>query len=347
MSVDKRKGSPFYRYDFVYRGRRFTGSTKETTRRAAERIEQQAREAAKAEVDRPPKAVYTLSEACGVYWLEKGCRARGQWQLDIERYLKQICALIDETLSIGEIGDKHVNQFVQARMKSIGEGRGHVAINRALSVFRSVHNHVKDLHEQPMKPIKWARHFLDEPEGRVRWLTQEEFTRLLQHLPEHARASVHWSVLTGMRLAATYELTWNRIEFGKAECSIVKKGGKSQIIVLTADAMTLLAGLPRHGPFVFDRRNRRRIFEKALKDAGIEDFRWHDLRHTHATWLRQAGVALEIVQRSLGHQSLAMTQRYAHVADHELREGLQRLPSISHANPESARIIPLKRKENE
>jgi integrase len=344
MSIRKRKGSPFYHYDFIVKGRRFVGSTKTASRREAERIEREAREAAKAASKEVRKSVYTLGEACGIYWQEKGHRARGKWQEDTARYLQQICRAIDESTAMSELGDKQVNQFVQARLKTFAPGHGHAAINRALAVFRTMHNHVKDLHEQPVKDIKWSRHFLDEPEERIRWLTSEELERLLDHLPDHARVAVAWSVYTGMRLAATYDLTWAAIDFAKAECAIVKKGGKGQTIFLSPDAMLLLAELPRHGPFVFDRTNRRKVFEKALSDAGIENFRWHDLRHTHATWLRQAGAALEIVQRSLGHKSIKTTERYAHVADSEMRGALQRLPSINNVTGVVTNVVPLKSK---
>jgi len=242
------------------------------------------------------------------------------------------------------LGDKHVNQFVQVRLKRFEAGKGHCAINRALAVLRTVHNYAKDMHEQPVKSIQWSKHFLDEPKERVRWLTPDELTRLLNELPEHARHAVAWSVYTGMRLSATYDLTWDAIDFAKAEATIIKKGGKEQIIVLSADAMTLLAEIPRRGPFVFERRNRRKIWERALREAGIHNFRWHDLRHTHATLLRQSGAALEIVQRSLGHQSIKTTQRYAHVADSEMREALQGLPSFTHSSGQSGNVIPLKRK---
>lgn len=346
MSIHKRKGSPFFYYDFVVKGRRFAGSTKATSRRDAERVERELREQARTETKEVRKSVYTLSEACGIFWSERGHRSRGKWQADTARYLKQICTIIDDKTLMSEMGDKHVNQFVQTRLKTFEGGRGHSVINRAIAVFRAVHNHVKDLHEQPVKAIKWSRHFLDEPEERIRWLTAEELTKLLELLPDHARVAVHWSVLTGMRLAATYELTWNAIDFAKGECRIIKKGGKEQTIVLSTDGMQLLAGLPRHGLFVFERRNRRKIFEKALADAGIENFRWHDLRHTHATWLRQGGAALEIVQRSLGHQDIKTTQRYAHVADSEVRDALQKLPTLIHNTDGSGNIVPLKRKGN-
>jgi site-specific recombinase XerD len=85
----------------------------------------------------------------------------------------------------------------------------------------------------------------------------------------------------------------------------------------------------RTGDFVFSDRNKRRYFEQALKKAQIPDFCWHDLRHCHATWLRQSGAPLEVVQRSLGHAHISTTAIYAHVADPELVEALRRLPSIS------------------
>lgn len=344
MSVHKRAGSPYYRYDFIVKGRRFTGSTKTTSRREAERVEREERERALTAVKEAVRSTYSLSEACSIYWQEKGRLGRGKWQEDTARYLQQICKAIGEEISIGTLGDTQVNQFVQARLKNFAPGRGHAVINRSLAVFRAMHNYVQDFHEQKVKPIKWSRHMRDEPEERVRWLTPEELERLLACLPEHARVAVAWSVYTGMRLSATYNLTWAAIDFAKAECVIVKKGGKHQTIFLSADAMLLLAELPRSGPFVFNGRNRRKIFEAALIEAGIENFRWHDLRHTHATWLRQSGAALEIVQRSLGHKEIKTTQRYAHVADSEMRGALQKLPSLNHTSDKSPNVIPLKTK---
>lgn len=344
MSVYKREGSPYYYYDFVVKGRRVTRSARTASRREAERIAREAQEQAKSDAKEIRKSVYSLSEAAGIYWQEKGHRARGKWQEDTARYLQQIIAAVDPATLMSELGDKHVNQFVQIRMAEFVPGKGHAAINRALAVFRALHNHAKDLHEQPARSIKWSRHFLGEPKERVRWLTADELGRLLDRLPNMARVAVAWSVYTGMRLAATYAIMWDHINFAKAECTIVKKGGEEQTIFLSADAMLLLADLPRDGPFVFDGTNRRKIFEAALREAGIDNFRWHDLRHTHATWLRQAGAALEIVQRSLGHKSIKTTQRYAHVADSEMRAALQGLPSLNHVSDPSGNVVPLKRK---
>jgi integrase len=73
---------------------------------------------------------------------------------------------------------------------------------------------------------------------------------------------------------------------------------------------------------LFDARNLTRSFRLAATKAALSDFRFHDLRHTFATRLAQAGVDLYKVQRLLGHKTAAMTQRYAHHSPESLREGV-------------------------
>ena len=72
----------------------------------------------------------------------------------------------------------------------------------------------------------------------------------------------------------------------------------------------------------------KRSFSTALKKSGIEDFRVHDLRHTCAAWLVSAGVALAEVRDLLGHQSIQMTERYAHLAPENVRAAVAKLETI-------------------
>jgi integrase len=69
-------------------------------------------------------------------------------------------------------------------------------------------------------------------------------------------------------------------------------------------------------------------FMRACRKAGISDFRLHDLRHTHATWLRQSGVQLDEIAKQLGHSDLRMTQRYAHLGASQVQEAVFCLDSI-------------------
>ncbi|MBM4053748.1 MAG: site-specific integrase [Planctomycetes bacterium] len=82
-----------------------------------------------------------------------------------------------------------------------------------------------------------------------------------------------------------------------------------------------------HAGTKIDRHNLRRSFNIALKRAGIENFHFHDLRHTFATRLVQRGIHLYKISKLLGHHSIEMTQRYAHHCPDSLKEGVQILES--------------------
>ena len=78
-----------------------------------------------------------------------------------------------------------------------------------------------------------------------------------------------------------------------------------------------------------DGDNLRRAFKKALQKAGIEDFHFHDLRHTFATRLAQNGVDIYTISKLLGHKDIRMTERYSHRSPESLRDGIQVL-EVSH-----------------
>ena len=85
--------------------------------------------------------------------------------------------------------------------------------------------------------------------------------------------------------------------------------------------------------FWWPRRDTRRWFEKCIHQAGIQNFRWHDLRHTFASRLVMAGVDLRSVQELLGHKSILMTMRYAHLSPSHQQASVERL--VKSANPEA------------
>jgi integrase len=100
----------------------------------------------------------------------------------------------------------------------------------------------------------------------------------------------------------------------------------------------VLSSLPRklHSPYVFAKKNGyryhrdglKKAFSRALKRAGIEDFRFHDLRHSAASNLVMAGVSLFTVSQLLGHRTLAMTERYSHLSPSHLSEAAQKLGRV-------------------
>jgi hypothetical protein len=91
---------------------------------------------------------------------------------------------------------------------------------------------------------------------------------------------------------------------------------------------------------VFDTTNWRRAFERAKREIVEPALRWHDLRHTVATWLGQQGVSLEVIRDVLGHSSVSVTEKYRHVIQREVRAAVQKLPPLS---PTTSKVPSLKR----
>ncbi len=329
MAVFKRKDSPFYYTEFEVAGRRIYRSTKTTVEREARaeerRLKQEAREQAR---KAPAAAGLTLNEGFERYWQEHGKKLSPTWASEVNRYAAAILGRVNPDMLIEELTDAEVNDFVQAR---VAEGGGTYAINRALAVWRGMHSRARKKWKQRTHVIDWTD-FMNAESKRVRWLTPEEATRLLGALPPPLALAVEWSLYTGCREAETFSLMWGNVHMDRNHALVEAKGGREHTVWLSEQALDVLARTSgRRLGYVFDGTNRRRAFERGLEQAGIADFCWHDLRHTHATWLRQSGAALEIVQRSLGHAAISTTERYAHVADPELREALRRLPEIAPA----------------
>lgn len=333
MSVYKRAGSPFWYSEIRIGHVRSVRSTGTASRREAEAFDREHRKEIKAQSGKPQRPSLTMDEACGRYWIERGQHLG--WAEHVARHLKCIVRNC-EGLTIGTLSNADICALVRNRISS---GAGAAGVNRTLAVVRQVLETAKKAWGLEVPHIDWKAHWQKEPKGRVRWLTPGEAQRLCQALPFHVRLAVEWSLYTGTRKGETYSLRWEHIDLERGQARIV--GGKTgdRIVWLSAEARAVLDQCQRRGPYVFDRTNFRKHFEKALITAQIENFHWHDLRHTHATWLRQGGAPLEIVARSLGHATIQVTQRYAHVDDQEVKDALRKLPSLA---VDSGNVVPIK-----
>ena len=163
-----------------------------------------------------------------------------------------------------------------------------------------------------------------ENNARIRFLTEGEETRLFSVLPKKYKPLVTVALHTGLRKTEQLSLKWTDVDFKLGQITVREsKPGKSRVIPMNDIVETLLKRLPRriHNPFVFVGRiaggrlkDLPNDWEELLLTAKIEDFRWHDLRHTFASRLVMSGVDLYTVCRLLGHEDIKMTVRYAHLA---------------------------------
>ncbi|HWU99246.1 MAG TPA: site-specific integrase, partial [Oxalicibacterium sp.] len=206
------------------------------------------------------------------------------------------------------------------------EGVSNATVNRRLQVVSRILRKARDEWEWidvvPKVPV------LSEPLERVRFLTDVEAQCLLCELPKHLATMVDFTLQTGLRMSNVTGLRWDRIDLVRRRLWVVAdeaKGRRGIHVPLNDRAVEILRQeRMRHPTHVFTYlgkpvlRPNQRAWRLALKRAGIEDFHWHDLRHTWATWHVQNGTPLHVLQKLGGWRSIDMVLRYAHLSDEHL-----------------------------
>lgn len=172
-----------------------------------------------------------------------------------------------------------------------------------------------------------------EPKVNVRWISKNEAARLIENLDlPWMKAVCKFALYTGARMSEILSLEWDSVDLSR-KIAVVRadksKSGKARPLPLNDEACTLLAELEaqRCNKYVFHRGTNKMIgridwvdFHRALNRAGIENFRFHDLRHTWASWHAQSGTPLYTLKEMGGWQTLEMVNKYAHLnADHLLK----------------------------
>ncbi len=196
-------------------------------------------------------------------------------------------------------------------------------VNRMLALLRSVLRYAVTLDWLDRAPaIKLRKEHAD----RLRWLTREEAELLLAELPEHLASAARFALATGLREQNVLRLEWNQVDLTRRIAWVhadQAKGGVSLSVPLNAAAMVTLRGQEgAHARWCFPGpdgsappvRASNKSWYSAVKRAGLEPLRWHDLRHTWASWHVQAGTPLEVLKELGGWKSLVMVMRYAHLS---------------------------------
>jgi len=238
--------------------------------------------------------------------------------------------------------------------------RSEVPVNRELETLRHMFNKAVEWGMMEKNPFDKFRDriLFKEDENRIRYLKEDEIKRLfavLEEKPKEKKKSppeevptrkinpfylkniVKAALLTGLRRGDLLSLKWANVDLEKGVLFFneQKKRSKRRIKVLNSDMIELLKSTP-HGesetifncPDGKPLKDIKRSFRTALKKAGIKDFHFHDLRHTSASYMVMRGASLKAVQEHLGHTSLTMTQRYAHLSPEFQRSEVERLSGV-------------------
>lgn len=317
MSLYRRKDSPFWWIklpSILGESGPLQQSTGTADRREAQQVHDRVAAARWEQARLGVKASHTWEEAVVRWLLETKHKATHESDKTKLRWLDD------------HLGGKQLDEIDRTLIDRIKFDREKVATagtaNRYLALVRAILRRACHEWEWIGRVPKFK--LFKEAEGRVRSLSPAEFDRLRRELPQHLADMAVFSVATGLRQGNVKGLEWQHVDLGRKHAWVPgsrHKNGKPHSVPLNEMAMSVLrTQVGRHPTRVFTFRGEpivqvgTKAWASALKRAGIEDFRWHDLRHTFATWHRQAGTPTHELQRLGGWKSGAMVERYAHVA---------------------------------
>lgn len=358
MPVYKPASSPYYYAEFQLHGHRVHKSTKAKTKKEAELVERQW----KAQIEEDVKqarvtgnAPITLDIAAGHFWTDKGqyhVNSDTTWT-DIQRLI----SYLGSTKRLDQLTDADVTALVTRRRNDTRNGRketkdgeaiptlSNATVNRSCTILlKAIFNHAATLGHHFPRPPQWKKHMLKEPKERVRELDTHEAIALDKSVRDDYALWFEFARVTGLRRKETL-IKWSAVNvFAKRITTRGKQGKEVHTPITPAVAAILKQCEGNHPEYVFTYVCKRPLpgqvkgqrypiteegaktqWRRLRKRSGVENFRFHDIRHDVGTkLLRQTG-NLKIVQRALNHADIKTTVKYAHVHDHEVAEALAAL----------------------
>jgi integrase len=373
MSVYRPKGSPFYHFDFQFKGRRFHGSTETANRREAEGVERTEREKAKQEIRQSSgTASAKLDDVAGRYWHEVG-----QHHVGADTTWRDIARLLDyfgPTKLLTEISDNDVANLVawrrgqrrkdhrkcppkDARMPFIAPA----TVNRSTTeVLKKLFTRAKTWGLRFDREPDWKKHWLKEPQEITRELKRDEADSIDQATRDDYRPILEFAAASGLRLNECL-LKWSEVDWDSRRIEKAGKGDRRVIAHITDEVRSIIWPLRgHHDEVVFTyvaMRTRKKqnlvkgqrypITYSGLKSAWkriraaakVEDFRFHDFRHVFATKLLRETGNLKLVSKALNHSNIKTTTKYAHVVDDEVAAGIDAMQKSRKKSRKPARKL--------
>jgi integrase len=275
-----------------------------------------------------------------------GLKVRHSWQEAVVRYLamkshlrdiekqRAICRKLDPYLGklmLHEITGDVIWCVCEGELK---RGRKPATVNRCLALVRSVLRIARD-EWQWIDMVPKVRLLRGEVE-RDRWLTKDEAARLIAVCPSHLAAMVRFALATGCRAREVAGMEWSRVDLKRGTAWLDQtKNGTPRGVPLNRDAVAVLKEqVGKHRRFCFTYRGQpiryeltNSAWQTACGKAKLEDLRFHDLRHTWASWHRQAGTSCDELKDLGGWKTRSMVDRYAKFATENLVAAAARIES--------------------
>ncbi len=347
----RKRGNVWY-FEFMYHGRRYYHRIGAVSKTTAKEIASDLRaKIIRGEYLPPKEENLTFKEMAKAYleWYLRTSQAGEHAKKEHER---KVSLLVDffKDMPAHRISTFTIEQYKRHREEN--SKASPVSIDKELATLRAIFRKAKELglYRGDIPKIPFYRAKAKEI---VRFLTPEEAQRLLNACPLHLRRIVFFALNTGCRAGEILNLRWEQVDFRSGtiqmEASFTKSKRKYTISMNSA-VRELLEEIRKeqeekgitHG-YVFTnswgkpykQQGYRRAFQNALEEAGLKDFRFHDLRHTFASWVALKSKDIYLVKELLHHESVETTKRYAHLTEDYKLQTLEEISEIFRQNKEN------------
>lgn len=342
----RQKKSPFWWICIIYKGKRYRFSTKTESREKAEAIlaetmlklyKGRATEQIQTKKENPQKKDITLREFFFEHYY-RYCEGINQYP----RGKKYIFDMIPEWFKDLKVKNISLRDAELLQGELVKRGYKAQTVNRIMNLVKHCFTKLVDwemVEESKLKMIRKVKNL--KTTSRLRYLTEEEIERFLQACDKKIYPIVLTALHTGMRRGEIFNLKWDNVDLKNGLILLERtKNGERREIPMSETLKTLFRKLFTERrldtDYVFANQKTgkryvdiKRSFTSACKKAGIRDFHFHDLRHTFASQLVMRGVDIKTVQELLGHKTITMTLRYAHLSASHMKEAVKALDGIT------------------
>ena len=335
MSITKRNGKFYCRFQIDGERHHFlcTGAKDEREAKKIEqgfmyKIQQQQNGVIPKELEK-----ITVNKLLKKY-LEYSELNKKSYYTDLSRS-KLIKKYFGETTLISNIKPEQIEKFKEFL---INEGRSKTTVNKYLTQLHTAFKMAVDNGYLLKNPLQTIKKFPDK-NYTVRYLKDEEEERLFKVLPEYLKKIVIVALNTGLRKSNILNLSWEQINFDFKFIEVLENKGNKHILLPMNDCLVnLFQQTPSEDRIGYVFKNPetgepyqdiKRAWNSALKTAEIENFRFHDLRHTVGTRLAAKGVPVNVIKEILAHSDVKTTMRYIHCTEGAKLEALSKLNSYN------------------
>lgn len=262
---------------------------------------------------------FTFKQLSQMYLEDYAKHNKTSWRDDRYRLDANMTPVFGDYI-LGDITSHHVERY---KGKRLSDGVTRSTVNREITILKKMFNLAIDWGLASHNPVTRVRLFSENDTQKERILTYAEEARLLDHSPDYLRPVLIIALNTGMRRGEILRLRWEDVDLDQGHIAVRKtKSGKDRLIPINAqvrDVFSFLWPLRGKSGLVFPNpatgkpyTEVKKSFKEACRKAKIDGLRFHDLRHTFASRLVEAGVDIVTIRDLLGHFSVKVTQRYTH-----------------------------------